>query len=293
MNISSRGIFSIVNIILLSFVAIFAFLAVILFANRVINGYMALVFGGLSFLLLAVFFVKEFYIARYVMLAIFLPLVGLSGYLVWKSISTPIDFMKQKERRYTMAKIQLEDIKHAQVAYKAAYSKFTPSLDSLILFINNDSIELITYEGQIPDSLIELGRIEAEKEALRLELISYDTTRIAVRDSLFGASDSAFANRNRTRYKLFGEPTRDKYINNLKYVPLSKKKNTYEMNAKTLNMQGLKVPVFEVYVRNTVLLKGLDRQEIINLDAEQEIFNRFKGLKVGSLNEPTLEGSWR
>ena len=42
-----------------------------------------------------------------------------------------------------------------------------------------------------------------------------------------------------------------------------------------------------------VLLKGMDRQLIVNLNEERKITNRYPGLKVGSIDQPNNNaGNW-
>ena len=55
------------------------------------------------------------------------------------------------------------------------------------------------------------------------------------------------------------------------------------------------VPLFETRVPNDVFLKGLDKQEIINLNDEQKnkLVNNYPGLKVGDINNPNNDaGNW-
>ena len=56
---------------------------------------------------------------------------------------------------------------------------------------------------------------------------------------------------------------------------------------------GFPVPLFEAKVPYKALLKGLDNQLRINLDAEQRDMNRYEGLQVGSITAPNNNaGNW-
>ena len=55
----------------------------------------------------------------------------------------------------------------------------------------------------------------------------------------------------------------------------------------------VKVKVFEAKVHNNVLYHDLDRQLVINLNDERRKIEKYPGLKVGSLTEPTGNtGNW-
>jgi hypothetical protein len=82
-------------------------------------------------------------------------------------------------------------------------------------------------------------------------------------------------------------------IDSLRIVPFTGGAQ-FEMAAGVLNTgSGLKVQVFEAKVHNNVLLKGLDRQLVINLNDLRKKLERYPGLQVGSLTEATNHaGNW-
>ena len=58
-------------------------------------------------------------------------------------------------------------------------------------------------------------------------------------------------------------------------------------------VSGVPVPLFEAKMPYKSLLKGLDNQLRINLDAEQRDMNRYEGLQVGSITAPNNNaGNW-
>ena len=118
----------------------------------------------------------------------------------------------------------------------------------------------------------ELGRVKAERQALKDGLISRDTVRLSVKDSLFSAGY---------------------FIDSLKFVPFTSG-YVFEMGAGVLQTGSkVQVRVFEAKVPYDVLLKGLDRQLIINYKETREKITGYPGLKVGSLEEATNNaGNW-
>jgi hypothetical protein len=65
------------------------------------------------------------------------------------------------------------------------------------------------------------------------------------------------------------------------------------MAAVVKTVSGVQVPLFEAKMPYRALLKGLDNQLRINLDAEREAQNRYEGLMVGSVSAPNNNaGNW-
>lgn len=195
-------------------------------------------------------------------LTIVLALVAvLLTYLLYASIVAPINFTKEKDYRYAVTIDRLKDIRTAQVAYHSENKRYTGSFDTLLHFISTDSFRVVRQIGSLDDSAA-----VAEGRVFR------DTISVSIRDSLF----------------------RNYPIDSLRYVPFTNMSQTFAMQAGEL-ATGSKVvvQVFEVSVPNKVLLHGLDRQEIINLDDVAHQLNRFPGLKVGSMTEATNNaGNW-
>lgn len=193
------------------------------------------------------------------------------GYYCVESINKPIRFQKAHAIRKDANIEKLELTRDAQVAYKSVYNKYTGSFDTLINFIMNDSLPLVKKEGSLTDSMREAGMTEIE--ALALGIISRDTIRVSVKDSLFPENYP---------------------VDSLKYIPHLKEDKTYEMGSGiVVTGSGVKVQVFEAKVHNNVYLNGLEAQEIINLNDKTEKLERYPGLKVGSLEAANNNaGNW-
>ncbi|NPA37112.1 MAG: hypothetical protein GXO47_09730 [Chlorobi bacterium] len=192
------------------------------------------------------------------------------GYLVYDSINRPIQFQKEYNKRKEAVIKRLEEIRDVEVAYKSVYEKYTGSFDTLVNFLKNDSLPLVRKIGSLTDSMLEAGMTESK--ALALGIIKRDTIKVAVKDSLFKV---------------------DYPIDSLPYVPYSGGVK-FELGAGVVKTgSGVKVHVFECKTPNNVFLKGLNKQEIINLNDKAVKLERYPGLKVGSLEEANNNaGNW-
>lgn len=192
------------------------------------------------------------------------------GYLLIESIMQPIRFNREMKRREKATISRLEDIRTAQVAFKAKFGLYTGSFDSLINFVKYDSFPVVRAIGSIPDSLYEAGM--TEEEALRLGMIIRDTVNISVLDSIF---QPGYA------------------IDSLRFVPYADT-NQFFLGATEIETDSkVRVKVFEAHVLNDLLLHGMNMQLIINYNAERIKITNFPGLRVGSLEEPTNNaGNW-
>lgn len=193
------------------------------------------------------------------------------GYYCVESINKPIRFQEQEALRKQANVDRLILTRDAQVAYKSVYNKYTGSYDTLINFVLNDSLPLVKKEGSLTDSMREAGITELK--ALALGIISRDTIRVSVKDSLFPANYP---------------------VDSLKFIPYVEGGKTFEMGAGVVvTGSGVKVQVFEAKVHNNIYLAGLELQEIINLNDKTEKLERYPGLKVGSLEAANNNaGNW-
>jgi len=187
-------------------------------------------------------------------------IVGLS-YVLYESIMKPIRFNKEKKVRYDATIQRLKDIRTCQNAFKSENQKFTGSFDTLIEFIKNGNFKVIKQIGSLDDSL-----------AVAMGKVYRDTVKVPVLDSLFGKN-----------YK----------IEDLRFVPYADKVMFQLADSILLTGSKVKVPVFECKVHNDVLLHGMNRQLVVNLNAERKRIDKYPGLKVGSLEEANNSaGNW-
>ena len=192
------------------------------------------------------------------------------AYLLFESIQEPIRFNKEVEKREDATIQKLKDIRRAEEIYKSKFGIYMGDFDTLIAFVKFDSLPIVLAIGSIPDSLYDLG--VTEKKAIEMGIIVRDTNYVSVLDSIF-------------------HPTYD--IDSLRYVPFADTNQFFLGAADLETASKVKVKVFEAYVLNNVLLHGLNRQLIINYNADREKIVGFKGLKVGSLEASTNNaGNW-
>lgn len=186
------------------------------------------------------------------------------GYFVVESIMEPVRFNKEKNKRSEIVIQKLQDIRAAQIAYKAINNTYMADWDTLINFIKENEFPIVK---EIPDP--------------------NDTTNTKIIRDTLGFKpivDSLYSHRDHFN------------IDQLKYVPLPLKyfnNETFKLDAGAIERGGLKVDVFECSVTYDVMLKGLDRQLVINLNKKVTEMNKFPGLKVGSMTEASTEGNWK
>ncbi len=192
------------------------------------------------------------------------------AYLIWESIQKPIRFNKEKDVREVATIDKLKDIRTIQILYKDKYGKFTGSFDTLINFVNLDSISIPKKDylpGWDPDTY-------TEREGIRLGLIKVENAYKKVLDSL--------------KHHLI---TKD--IDELRYIPFTDHSKFVMGAGEVMTGSKVRVKVFEVYALYDTLLNGLDKQLVINYIDEREKIVKFPGLKVGSLKEATNNtGNW-
>ena len=212
-------------------------------------------------------------------------------YGIYRSIMKPVNFNKEKDQRKDVAVQRLKDIRTLEVAFKGVNGRYTADIDSLINFYNTGKMDIIMQVGSNDDSLamentkrvkdrafLKLSKEEQNARLMELyrqgqKLVFSISTPIAVKDTLFN-----------------GRP--DFCVDSLKYIPFSGKQPV-EMDAIVKTVSGVQVPLFEARMPWKALLKGMDNQLRINLDAECRDQNRYEGLQVGSVNQPNNNaGNW-
>lgn len=190
------------------------------------------------------------------------------GYLIYKSVTGPIEFAKVKEERYADVISRLKDIRNAQDAYKTVNGKYANDFQSLIAFVDTGRY---TITQQRDSSYMEYDKtygIDLLQEVTITDTLGF----VAVKDSLFKNSD---------RYK------------NLMNVPHAQNNETFEMKADIIEKTGYKVPVFEAKIEKKVVLydqpADLLARENAQISVEEVNGNT---IKVGSLNEVSTSGNW-
>jgi len=202
-------------------------------------------------------------------MVVYLLLIVLFGYLLFRNINKPIKFERELDLRTKVTVERLKDIRTIQLAYKDKYNKYGDSFDKIIDFIKTDSFEIPKLEiiGKWDQDVM------TKEEALNQGIIVKSSSFSPVKDSLW-------------KDKLYD-------IEDIRYVPFADT-NQLVIGAGEVETASLvKVKVFECYVLYKTLLNGLDEQLIINYIDEKTKYGGFEGIKVGSLTEATNNaGNW-
>ena len=218
-------------------------------------------------------------------IVLFLAIARLA-YAIVNSIMEPVNFNKQVEARRSVGVQRLKDIRTLQVAYRSVNGKFTADFDSLKTFYETGKMEVVMQIGSNDDSLA-VANTEKLKKANRkitpqqmYELYQKGESLVFSIKNSINVKDTLFHNRA------------DFNIDSLKYIPFSGKQMV-EMEAVQKQVSGVSVPLFEARMPYRKLLKGLDNQLRINLDAECRAKNSYEGLQVGSISAPNNNaGNW-
>ncbi len=206
-------------------------------------------------------------IKRLIINLVLLVAVGVLTYMVYDSIMQPVRFQKVRAQREEVIKKRLGEIKTLQVEYKKIYNRYAGNFDTLIMFYETDSMPLVLKHGTAPDTL-------TEEQALEMHLITRDTSMIAIKDTLF-------------------KDMPDFNIENIQYVPFTHKKVKFKMQTGFVTRANFQIPVMQVSCEMKDYLADIKQQDLlqneINLIKEDE---KFPGLVLGSMDEPTTDGNW-
>lgn len=225
-------------------------------------------------------------IVRKVFTYLLLPaaIVGLTYALV-TSIMEPVEFNKHKAYRQDIAVQRLKDIRDLQVAFKNVNGHYTADIDSLKAFYNEGKMKVVMQIGSKDDSVAMANtqalkrrnpRIKPE-QMLKLyqegqSLVFQIENEIAVKDTLFNERDNF-------------------RVDSLALIPFCGDSIIMESTVKKVS--GVNVPLFEAKMPWKKLLKGLNNQLRINLDAQLEDQGKYQGLMVGSIDAPNNNaGNW-
>ena len=197
-------------------------------------------------------------------------IVGLV-YVIYVQISTPIRFDKETKAKKAQVIDRIKDIRTAQRAFKSKYQHFTASFDSLSAFVLTDTLEL---ERKIVDEDDSAAMAMLKKSGKK----NIEKFKIAVIDTIFAK-----------------KVTRQD-VENFRFIPGTGNKAQFIMEAGIITTESkVVIPVVECRAPYKAFLDTVAyRQEVINLiDEEQNNFNRYPGVKFGSMDSGNNEaGNW-
>lgn len=184
------------------------------------------------------------------------------AYLVFNSVMEPVRFNRIKNNRYSVVIQNLKDIREIERYYKTANGAYTGNFDELIAFAKIGEIPIVRM---VPDP----------KDTTNTKTIKDTIGYVKVMDSLFS---------KRENFDLAS----------IRYIPYTDN-IVFDLKADTIDKNGVLIPVFEAKASNRQILdKGMEKyhQDVINLDASIEAIGKYPGLKVGSLEEASIDGNW-
>jgi len=195
---------------------------------------------------------------KIVQIVLALVIIGLA-YLVFESIMEPVRFNQEKANREKVVIQRLKDIRSSQLIYKQLKGSYAADFDTLITFLKIAEIPVVKI---IPDPT----------DTTYTRTINDTVGFINVADSLFG---------KKTGFT----------FTNFKTIPFSGG-IIFKLQADTIDRGGVDVNVFEAKAPFKSFLKGMDEQTIANLISKFEDIEKYPGLKVGSMVEPSTDGNW-
>ena len=206
-------------------------------------------------------------------------------YLIYQSVMEPVNFNKEKEAREGVAIQRLKDIRTLEVAFKGVYNHYTADIDSLKAFYNTGKMKVVMQIGSQDDSVAvaNTARIKKQRRGITNEqlfdlyrlgenLVFSVSTELPVKDTLFCGRENF-------------------HLDSLAFIPFSG--DSVLMESIVKKVSGVDVPLFEAKMPYKSLLKGMDHQLIVNLNAERDTQNKYEGLQVGSVSAPNNNaGNW-
>lgn len=198
-------------------------------------------------------------------------IVGLI-YVIYGQISTPIRFDQEKKTKTAQVIGRIKDIRTAERAFKLKYQHFTGSFDSLTAFVLTDTLEM---ERKIVDEDDSVAMAMLKKSGKK----NIEKFKVAVIDTIFAPR------------KLSRED-----VENFRYIPGTDNKAQFILEAGIITTESkVVIPVVECRAPYKMFLDTVTyRQDVINLiDDEENNFNRYAGVKFGSMDSGNNEaGNW-
>jgi hypothetical protein len=195
---------------------------------------------------------------------ILIPLNIILAYFVFNSIDSEVEFQKAAKVRIGENVQKLKDLRQVQIAYKKVNHTYANNFASLLDFLENDSMVIVKAIGETPDTL-------TDAQALELGIISRDTAYVLAKETVF---DEAYQNSRSEKYPL--------NLTTLTNIPHSIE--LYSVNAGMIEKGKVTVQVFEISTTYAAVFTGLD--------AENKKYDLNGLLKVGSMDEASLNGNW-
>ncbi|MDM9632458.1 hypothetical protein [Robiginitalea aurantiaca] len=190
------------------------------------------------------------------------------GYMIYRSVTGPIEFDKIKKERFAEVIDRLKDIRNAQDAFKTVNGRYANNFESLVAFVDTANY---TITQQRDSSFMEYDKvyqIDMLKEVKIIDTLGF----VSVKDSLFKDSD---------RYK------------SMMNVPYAANNEKFTMKADIIEKSGYRAPVYEAKVAKNIVLHDQPK-DLLSRENAQVSVEEVNGseIKVGSLTEVSTSGNW-
>ncbi|MBC7000081.1 hypothetical protein [Cytophaga sp. FL35] len=193
--------------------------------------------------------------------------IGL-GYLIYNSVTGPIEFNKTKQERFAQVIAKLKDIKNSQEAYKTVNKRYAKDFNSLIKFIDTGNYTITQQRDSSFMEFDETYQIDMLKEVKIIDTLG----TVSVKDSLFKGDN---------RYK------------NLAEIPFAQNGEKFTMDAGFVEKSGYKAPVFEAKVDKSIILYDQPKTLLDKENAEIGVDEvNGNSIAVGSMDEVSTSGNW-
>ncbi len=202
-----------------------------------------------------------------IQIVLWIACVGL-GYLIYNSVTGPIEFKKVKVERFGAVVAKLKDIKNTQEAYKTVNGNYAKDFNSLIKFIDTGSYVITQQRDSSFMEFDKAYQIDMLKEVKIIDTLGF----VSVRDSLF---------KKDTRWKSLME------------IPGAPNGEKITMDAGFIEKSGYRAPVFEAKVAKSILLSD-QPDDLVSRENAQMSVEEVNGafIQVGSMDEVSTSGNW-
>ncbi len=192
-------------------------------------------------------------------------------YWIYLLISTPISFEKEKAIKDAAVVERIKEVRKVQRSYKTKYQNFADNFDTLIEFVLNDSLKM-TRKIVDEDDSVAMAQLRLSGRR------NVEEYYVPVIDTVFAPSKLSLED-----------------IKNLRYIPGSDNTEFSLYAGSIMTDSKIQVAVVECMAPYITYLDTVKyRQLIINLiDSDMNIYNRYPGIKFGSMAGGNNEaGNW-
>lgn len=169
--------------------------------------------------------------------------IGL-GILLFKTLNEPIKFDKERNKRMEQVKRKMMYIRTLQLAHNEVHNKFASTFDSLRIFVENDSFDVVKM----------IGNADALDGS-----VTYQKFRVSVRDSI-----------QNNNFKLAS----------LSEIPLVENES-FKMEADVITKGKFDVPVMLIEATYPQILKGLS-EDFIDVNKTMTIGSLYEPVYNGN-----------